>query len=145
MNKTVTEEKLAATDPAERVLLLPHCLRPSENCAGKYSKEGLVCHEGCSEPCAIRILQQAALEQGYKGVCIAPGGSMVLRFVERTMPQAIVAVACQKELELGIRGIEEMVQKGKVHMPAITVIPLCKEGCVDTEVDMQQALEALSC
>jgi hypothetical protein len=60
------------------------------------------------------------------------------------MPDAIVAVACEKELELGLRGVEEMVQEGKVVMPAITVIPLSKEGCVDTEVDVQQALEALS-
>jgi hypothetical protein len=144
MNGRVIEDRPTTTAPSERVLLLPHCLRPSETCAGKYSKDGLICDENCTEPCAIRVLQQAALEQGYKGVCVAPGGSMVLRFVQRTMPDAIVAVACEKELELGLRGVEEMVQDGKVEMPSITVIPLSKEGCVDTEVDVQQALEALS-
>ena len=144
MAEVVSIGKLVSIDPAERVLLLPHCLRPSETCPGTYSKQGLVCQADCTEPCAIRVLQKAALERGYKGVCTAPGGSMVLRFIERTAPHGIVAVACGKELDLGVRGVEELVRRGKVEMPAIAVIPLSTEGCFDTEVDLDQALEVLS-
>ncbi len=139
-----SKDELEAVAPDDRVLLLPHCLRPSEACPGKYSKQGLVCPDDCSVPCVIRSLQDAALKQGYKGVCVAPGGSMVLRFVERMEPQAIVAVACQKELELGVNGVEELSRDGKLSMPIISVVPLSKEGCVDTEVDVAEVMEVLT-
>jgi hypothetical protein len=138
------EEELAAVDPSERVLLLPHCLRPSETCPGKYSKLGLVCPDDCTETCAIRVLRNAALKVGYKGICVAPGGSMVLRFVKKLMPRAIVAVACPKELELGLKGVEEIARDEAFEMPTVVVIPLSKDGCVDTEVDLDYALAVVS-
>jgi hypothetical protein len=69
---------------------------------------------------------------------------MVLRFVERMAPQAIVAVACQKELEMGVNGVEELVRTGKVSLPVIKVVPLSKERCVDTEVDAGQVIDILN-
>ncbi|RLC70267.1 MAG: hypothetical protein DRI26_07490 [Chloroflexi bacterium] len=143
MIKPMSDGKLAAVAPADRILLLPHCLRPSETCPGTYSKQGLVCPEDCSQPCAIRIMREAAVKLGYKGVCVAPGGSMALRFVKQMNPKGIVAVACEKELELGIHGVESLVQKGEIQMPVIGVIPLSKDGCVDTEVDVEQALKTI--
>jgi len=139
----VNIEELAAVPPESRVLLLPHCLHPSATCPGKYSKQGLVCAEDCTEPCVIRTLRDAALALGYRGVCVAPGGSMVLRFVEQTAPRAVVAVACQKELALGVAGVNELVRDGKITMPTIAVIPLSKDGCVDTEVDVTSAIQIL--
>lgn len=142
--KLASRHELETVAPADRVLLLPHCLRPSETCPGKYSKQGLMCPDDCFIPCSIGVLQEAALKEGYKGVCTAPGGSMVLRFVERMAPQAIVAVACQKELELGVKGVKELTRSGKVSMPVITVVPLSKEGCVDTEVDVAEVIEIIT-
>lgn len=136
-------DELAAIAPGERVLLLPHCLRPIGACPGTYSREGLICPDDCAEPCAIRILGTKARELGFKGVCVAPGGSMVLRFVKRTDPKGIVAVACEKELELGVRGVEELVASGEFQMPAIAVVLLIEDGCVDTEVDIVRAIEIL--
>jgi hypothetical protein len=135
------KQELCAVAAEQRVLLLPHCLRPSETCPGKYSKQGLICPDDCSEPCAIRVLRDAAVSQGYKGVCVAPGGSMVLRFIEQTAPEAVVAVACQKELELGVVGVEELVREGRIERPLVCVVPLSKDGCVDTEVDVGQVVE----
>lgn len=139
----VDEEKLAEIAPADRVLLLPHCLRPSQTCPGTYSRQGLVCPEDCSQPCTIRTLREAALEMGYKGVCIAPGGAMALRFVQQMNPKGIVAVACEVELELGVRGVASLVQEEAVQVPSLTVIPLSENGCVDTAVDVRQALNAI--
>ena len=102
-----------------------------------------MCPEDCEEPCAIRVLRQAAEAQGYKGVCVAPGGSMVLRFIEQTAPEAIVAVACQKELEEGIHGVRELADVDRPALP-IAIVPLAKDGCVDTEVDVEQALETIT-
>lgn len=143
MVNSISEGRLAAIAPADRILLLPHCLRPSQTCPGTYSKRGLICPESCSQPCAIRILREAALKLGYRGVCVAPGGSMALRFVKQMNPKGIVAVACDKELELGIHGVETLVQRGEIQEPVIGVIPLSKDGCVDTEVDVERALETI--
>ena len=68
---------------------------------------------------------------------------MALRFVKQMNPQGIVALACEKELELGVQGVEELIRKGEVQIPAIEVIPLSKDGCVDTEVDVELALHTI--
>ena len=137
------EQSLAATDPNHRVLLLSHCLRPSQTCPGKFDKKGLICPEDCGENCVLRRLREYALALGYSGVCIAAGGAMALRFVKERKPQGIVAVACDKELREGVNSIEEMNKDGG-EMPAIIVIPLLRDGCVDTDVDVEQALKAIA-
>jgi len=145
MNTPNAEEHLAQVPPSQRVLLLPHCLRPSQTCLGKYTKQGLQCPEDCNEDCAIGRLRKAALRLGYKGVCIAPGGRLAVNYVKEIRPEAIVAVACQKELEEGIHAVQQV--SGGEKIPVIAIIPLTKDGCVDTEVDEEQAMKlvALGC
>jgi hypothetical protein len=130
--------------PAQRVLLLSHCLRPSKTCPGRFEKKGLACPEGCAEPCVVGRLRDAALSLGYMGVCIAAGGAMALRYVAEHRPRGIVAVACHKELAEGVDGVRGLVGDGE-ECPVILVVPLSKDGCVDTEVDEQLALEAITC
>lgn len=137
------EQLLAEVSPAERVLLLSHCLRPSQTCPGKVHKRGLVCPEGCTEDCVLGRLRQAALALGYKGVCIASGGSMAYKFVAEQKPRGIVAVACPKELAEGVEAVLDLASSND-EAPAIVVVPLTKDGCVDTEVDEAQALAAIS-
>jgi len=121
----------------QRVLLLPHCLRPSQDCPGKMTKKGLDC-TGCTiVDCAIYQLRAAAAEVGYGGVCVAPGGRLAVRFLDERQPSAVVAIACDKELEEGLDAIAEMDwPKGE---PAVTTLPLSRDGCVDTEVDVEMA------
>lgn len=139
------EERLAFIDNSERILLLPHCLRRSETCQGKYTKHGLECC-GCNPECPVNRLSQMAIKLNYKGVCVAPGGRLAINYVKETRPRAIVAVACQKELDEGIRSVRE-IDGEDCSDTIIVVIPLSKEGCVDTEVDEEEALEiiALGC
>ena len=86
----------------QRVLLLPHCLRPSQDCPGKMTKQGLNC-TGCTQvECAIYQLRATAAEAGYAGVCVAPGGRLAVRFLDAHQPAGVVAVACHKELEEGL-------------------------------------------
>jgi hypothetical protein len=146
VNTASVEERLSLIHPSQRILLLPHCLRPSQTCLGKYTKQGLECLEDCAEDCTIGRLRRAALRLGYKGVCIAPGGRLAVGYVKENSPKGIVAVACQKELEEGIHGVRELSGSDELTLP-IVVIPLTKDGCVDTEVDEEQALKivALGC
>jgi hypothetical protein len=142
--------RLSATSPEERILLLSHCLRPSQSCPGKVAKSGLVCPPDCDQPCVVWRLRQAALTLGYKGVCIAAGGAMALRFVRESRPLAIVAVACDKELAEGVEAVEawaegaQRVARTPPWMPAIVAVPLLTDGCIDTTVDERQAREAIA-
>lgn len=136
-------EQLSAVDPSERVLLLSHCMRPSATCPGKFEKSGLQCPDDCREDCVVGRLARAARSLGYKGVSIAAGGRMALRFVAELAPRGIVAVACEKELQEGVEGVHAMAAEGR-ETPVIVVVPLAKDGCVDTEVDEAQAMNALA-
>ncbi len=133
------EAGLAGIPPAERVLLLPHCLRPSQTCPGRPSRDGFQCPEDCGERCVIRSLRTEALRLGYKGVCVAPGGALALRFVREARPRAVVAIACAKELR---EGEEALADLGPAH-PFVAVVPLSRDGCVDTEVNLDAALALL--
>ncbi len=118
----------------KRVLLIPHCLRPSKDCPGTMTKRGLDC-TGCTRTeCAVYQLRAAALEAGYAGVCVAPGGRMAVRFLAEHKPAGVVAVACQQELEEGVEAVSKMEWDGPP--PPVAQVPLSKDGCVDTEVDV---------
>ena len=121
----------------KRVLLLPHCLRPSEACPGKMTKQGLNC-AGCSlADCAIHQLRAAADEVGYDGVCVAPGGRLAVRFLADRQPAGVIAIACDKELEEGLEAIAKM--EWKDSRPVVVTFPLAQDGCVDTVVDIKTA------
>ncbi|MFO7928618.1 MAG: DUF116 domain-containing protein [Candidatus Humimicrobiaceae bacterium] len=138
--KTKSEEELAKIDPTERVLLLPHCLRHSETCEAKMTREGLQCRDSCQDKCSIGRLRLLAQKLGYKGVCIAPGGSLAIKFIKRAKPRAIIAIACEKELEEGICTVREVAEKMDLDFkPAIITVPLSRDGCVDTEVNEKEA------
>lgn len=132
--------ELARVPPSERVLLLPHCLRPAAACPGRPGRGGFGCLPDCPvEGCPIRALREEALRLGYKGVCVAPGGALALRFVRETRPKAVVAVACERELAEG----REAVARLGEDPPLVVVVPLSRDGCVDTEVDLEAVLSVL--
>lgn len=133
------EENLSKIKPDCRVLLLSHCLRPSKSCPAKFSKEGLACNDDCKIDCTVGRLRRLALKLGYKGVCIAAGGSMALRFVKNNKPQGIVAIACEKELEEGICAVKDIAEKNNDNMPRVIAVPLLTDGCIDTKVDEDEA------
>ena len=136
------EEELTGIPAPQRILLLPHCLRRAATCEAAYNSQGLVCRH-CNPDCPVSQLTDAAERLGYGGVCVAPGGRLALSFVKATKPKAVVAVACEKELEEGILGIQNSVSEiGR--LPLVVVIPLTRDGCIDTETDIEQALAVMS-
>ena len=137
------KKALAQVDFSQRVLLLSHCQRPSQSCPGKFNKQGLQCPKYCKEDCNLARLKNAAIKLGYKGVCIAAGGAQALKFVKDNNPRGIVAIACHKELDQGIAAVKELYNNDVEKTPPIVAIPLLRNGCVDTEVDMNQAIKAI--
>ena len=136
------ELDFADIDPEERILLLPHCLRPSEGCRGKHTRSGMECPDDCDLPCAIRSLREAALAAGYKGVCIAPGGRLALRYVEEKRPRASSPSPATRSWRPESSGVKEVAAKG-MPLPSMIVIPLARDGCVDCEVDEEEAIRMI--
>jgi geranylgeranyl pyrophosphate synthase len=111
-----------------RLLLLPHCLSDRDACAGKYDSVGLHCG-GCGS-CAIDALKREAEELGYL-VIVAEGTSSVLAKILEDEADAILGVACLDSLE---KSFERVVELGVPHM----ALPLLKDGCIDTEAEIDQ-------
>jgi len=138
MDKTL--QQFSQIPPSERVLLLPHCLRRSKTCKATYDVEGLQCAK-CDASCSVNRLKEAALKNGYKGLCVAPGGKLAIKYVKTKQPNAVLAVACDKELMEGVQAIKGLDSKTS---PTIVIIPLIKDGCIDTTVDQEEALKIIN-
>jgi len=74
---------------------------------------------------------------------VAPGGRLAVTFIQETKPRAVLAVACAKELVDGVEGVQKQAEAAGMNAPSIVVVPLLKDGCVNTEVDVPKALELL--
>lgn len=102
---------------SERLLFLPHCL--NKDCSKKLIKEGG--------------------ERGYK-VYIVPGSSMVEKILSKyDNIDKIVGIACGKELELAMEYTSHLSVKGV----KIEKVKLSKDGCKNTEVNLEEVLKIL--
>jgi len=128
----VNKSAFALTPYAERVLLLPQCLRAS-GCQAPLDATGYHC-VSCGR-CIIKEVKEEAEALGYR-VFILPGGSMVEKIFDLTKPRACLGVACLKELDLGC-----LVSERKNIIPY--AVPLTKEGCLNTAVDIDELKEAV--
>ncbi len=100
-----------------KLLFLPHCLK--KDFIAKLSEEGK--------------------KRGYK-VFIAPGGSIIEKILkEYEKIDKILGIACEKEIELAMKYTGNLSKKGTI----IESVILSKDGCKDTEVDLDKVLEVL--
>ena len=111
-----------------RLFLLPHCLSDRAACTGVYDSIGLHC-AGCGS-CAISQLKSQAEQLGYR-VIVAEGTSSVLMMILEGQVDAVLGVACLDSLE---KSFHRVVELGIPHL----AIPLLKDGCADTTVEIDQ-------
>lgn len=116
-----------------RVLLLPQCLRSLDSCRGEMDEFGLLCAE-CGA-CPIGSLQARAEAMGYV-VLIAEGTTIVTTLLEQGRVDGVIGVGCLSVLERAFGPMSDDA------IPGIAV-PLIKDGCEDTAVDVDWVLEAL--
>jgi len=135
LRNKLLEPKFKGVPFKERILFLPHCLRSTEHCKGKYGDEGLVC-AGCGN-CKIFTISKMAKALGYEGVFVTPGGSMVAKIIKKYRPKAVLGVACTDELTLAADKLREnggMAAQG---------VMLMRSGCKDTDVNIEEVWEKL--
>ncbi len=117
----------------ERILLLlPHCLQ-IDKCTIRLTHNIHNC-ERCGR-CRIRDLIEVA-EENNLNLFVATGGNLARKIVRDVKPEAIVAVACERDLSSGL-----------VDTYPIPIIGIPNDRpfgpCVNTQVDLAKVREAI--
>ncbi len=122
----------------EKILMVPHCCRKYMDwrCKADFDSDcaSYSCNH-CSADCLAHQATELAEAKGYK-VFILPGGSCMKILLERMKCDAVSGIACPEEIKLGISVAES---KGL----AIRGIPLTKNGCANTQFNLDSLKDTL--
>jgi hypothetical protein len=133
-----SREKFLKAKRNNRALFLPHCSRKhmDKRCKASFDPKvpSFFC-AGCSPDCLINKATALGKKKGYD-VYVLPGGSCVPEILEENLYDAIAAVACPMELELGVKFIETN------HTP-VQMLPLIKNGCSNTSFSIKDLKKIL--
>lgn len=114
------------------LILVPHCLQDSE-CPHKITIDVKNC-KGCGK-CDIASLKKLA-EEHQALIKVATGGTLARKFIMDTRPRGVVAVACERDLSLGIQDMS--------GLPVIGVLNCRPNGpCFNTRVNLDEVEKAL--
>ena len=130
LKNNVNRERFRGTPPEKKIVFIPQCLRNSRKCSAKLTRTGYKCVNCCN--CKAARVKREAEKLGYR-VFIVPGGSLVLRTIDKMRPRAVLGIGCLKEL---VAAVEE------IHVPS-QAIELLRAGCRDTDVDLETVFRAL--
>lgn len=130
-NYLVTSKKLKLQGN-NILLLLPHCLQNTE-CPFKITADISNCKK-CGK-CKIGELRDLADKYNVT-IKVATGGTMARKYVKEDRPQAIIAVACERDLFSGIQDTGAL--------PVIGVLNQRPNGpCYNTDIDLIAVEESL--
>lgn len=120
--------------PAEKLLVLsPHCLQLS-TCPHKITRDPNNCKR-CGG-CNVGDLMKLADELGFT-FFVATGGTLARQTVKKIRPQAVLAIACERDLMSGIQDV--------YPLPAVGVLNIRPNGpCNNTCVDMAEVRRVLN-
>ncbi|MEM5812425.1 MAG: DUF116 domain-containing protein [Candidatus Aenigmatarchaeota archaeon] len=124
-------EDFSLISPKFKIIFLPQCLRKI-SCRALLTESGYKCTNCSPDDCKVYAIKSAAEKKGYR-VFICPGGTMVFKIIRKLRPKAVLGVACLKELVLAAEELRIPMQG----------IELLKNGCVNTDVDLEQVLSFL--
>ena len=128
----ITRARRARCAPGRLLILLPSCLQRSE-CEQKVLNDTANCLR-CGR-CKVKDVLELADEYGCRCAIVA-GGRLALEMARDGGVDAIVAVACEKELQEGMRAM--------FPKPSLGVINVRPHGpCKDTDVDLEKVDEAV--
>ncbi|MFP4029124.1 MAG: DUF116 domain-containing protein [Candidatus Brocadiia bacterium] len=128
----VTKLRWSKCKPERLLILLPSCLQYRE-CKQKITNDIQNCQR-CGR-CKIKDLLGLSEKYGCK-IAVATGGRIALNMALEDDIDAIVAVACEKELQEGWKGV--------FPKPILGVINIRPHGpCTDTDVNVQEVEESI--
>ncbi|HEX8948786.1 MAG TPA: DUF116 domain-containing protein, partial [Dissulfurispiraceae bacterium] len=133
LNNRLVKADIARYRTKRILLLLPHCLQIND-CDVRITNDIYNCKR-CGK-CGIKELIQIADEHALK-LFVATGGNLARRIVSDIRPEAIVAVACERDLSSGI-----------VDTYPLPVLGIPNERpfgpCLNTKVDLTKVKEAIA-
>jgi hypothetical protein len=132
VNNLLVKAKCSDSKPKRILLLMPHCLQFND-CAIKITSDAYKC-QACGK-CKIKDLVMLAKKYDVH-LSVATGGTLARRRVAESKPQAIIAVACERDLTSGIQDA--------YPLPVIGILNDRPFGpCFNTSVDITKVAEAL--
>jgi hypothetical protein len=113
-------------------ILAPHCLQ-WVHCPHKITIDVNNC-KGCGKCPIIDLIK---LAQNYDArLVVVTGGTIARKVLKEYRPQAVVAIACERDLTSGIQDV--------VGLPVIGIVNERPEGpCANTRVDLKKVEEAI--
>jgi uncharacterized protein len=133
VNNLLVRAKCVNHKPNRILLLMPHCLQFSD-CAIKITGDAYKC-QACGK-CKIKDLVELAKKHEVH-LSVATGGTLARRRVAEAKPEAIIAVACERDLTSGIQDA--------YPLPVIGILNDRPYGpCFNTSVDIDKVAEALA-
>ena len=133
LSNEVWRPVVAAVPADRRLLLLPQCLRQPDKCLATVGELGLQCRR-CGG-CPIGEVSSRAEELGYV-VLVAEGSALVTSLLASGRIDAIVGVGCLGVLE------QVFPYMAAAAVPGLA-IPLLRDGCADTAVDLDWVWDAI--
>ncbi len=132
VNNLLVRAKCREGKPRRVLLLMPHCLQYND-CAIKITSDAFKC-QACGK-CRIKDLVALAKKHDVH-LSVATGGTLARRRVAEARPDAIIAVACERDLTSGIQDA--------YPLPVIGILNERPFGpCFNTSVDISKVSEAL--
>lgn len=132
VNNLLVRARCAETRPRRLLLLMPHCLQFSD-CDIKVTSDASKC-KACGK-CRIKDLVELAHKYNVH-LSVATGGTLARRRVAESKPDAIIAVACERDLTSGIQDA--------YPLPVIGILNDRPFGpCFNTSVDIEKVADAL--
>lgn len=118
--------------PNKLLILTPHCIQ-QETCKYKVTHDIANCRQ-CGG-CQVGDLLEISRKYGVH-VAIVTGGTLARKVIKTLRPQAVLAIACERDLTSGIQDV--------FPLPVIGVLNERPNGpCCNTRIDVQRVEDAV--
>lgn len=132
VSNTLVKAKAVEVKPQGLLILTPHCLQ-NRDCRIKITVSAENC-ERCGR-CTVDKLLNLTEKYGV-GLAIVTGGTLARKVIMERRPQAVVAVACERDLTSGIQDM--------AGIPVLGVLNERPEGpCSNTLVSLDKVEDAI--
>jgi hypothetical protein len=131
----IAKKKFSSVPFGSRIVFVPHCMRNSEACVAIENDSYYVCRECCG--CKISKISKLIKKLKYRSLYIVKGSSVVGKIIKEKEPKAIIGIACFFE---GNQVFKKILKKKDI---ATQFVPLMKDGCSGTDIDMKKMEDIL--
>lgn len=132
LNNLIVKLKKKKCPPEGLLILFPHCLQNTK-CKQNIKNDLSECKR-CGK-CKVKNLMELSEKYGVS-IAVASGGRLALERVKAKEVQGVVAVACEKELRIGIMA---SIPKAVIGIPNVRPNGYCK----DTDVYIEEVEKAV--